>query len=353
VSRQRKLVALSAAAAVVATLVVGVTLISGGSGDADTSAGGAGDSGPTTAEVVRKDLAETKSVAGTLGYGDSEQISFARPGTVTGLAAVGAIVGQGEVLGEVDAEPVILFIGDRPVWRTLEAGVSDGPDVEQLEANLIELGYGTAGNLGPNEVWSQATTEAVKRWQRAVGLDDTGVVRQGDIVFEPAAVRISGHLGQLGSPSGGPTLEATGTTKSVAVDLDVDDQDLAAVGGPVQVELPDGSFVAGTITAVGSVAATQEGGATIPVTIVLDDQAAGEGLDDAPVSVQLTTALAADVLAVPVKSLLALAEGGYAVEVVTGLGTTQLVAVKAGTFASGWVEVSGELEPGDQVVVPR
>jgi multidrug efflux system membrane fusion protein len=46
------------------------------------------------------------------------------------------------------------------------------------------------------------------------------------------------------------------------------------------------------------------------------------------------------VLAVPVGALLALAEGGYGLEVVRG-GTSAVVAVDTGMFADGKVEVSG------------
>jgi len=89
---------------------------------------------------------------------------------------------------------------------------------------------------------------------------------------------------------------------------------------------------------------------TIPVTVTLDDQNVGTGLDAAPVTVKLTTKQATSVLAVPVASLLALAEGGYAVERVTGVNSTSLVGVQTGVFAGGMVEVSGDLHEGDQVV---
>jgi hypothetical protein len=69
------------------------------------------------------------------------------------------------------------------------------------------------------------------------------------------------------------------------------------------------------------------------------------------VTVRVTTRAATDVLAVPVDSLLALSEGGYAVERRTTSGT-ELVAVVTGAFASGWVEVTGDLAEGDEVVVP-
>jgi len=59
-------------------------------------------------------------------------------------------------------------------------------------------------------------------------------------------------------------------------------------------------------------------------------------------------------MAVPVSALVALLEGGYAVEVDTGGGRTQLVAVEVGFFGSNnMVQItSAALQPGDQVVVP-
>ncbi len=54
-------------------------------------------------------------------------------------------------------------------------------------------------------------------------------------------------------------------------------------------------------------------------------------------------------------SLLAVLEGGYAVEVVDASGATHLVGVETGIFQDGWVEVTapgGELSVGDEIVVP-
>ena len=77
-------------------------------------------------------------------------------------------------------------------------------------------------------------------------------------------------------------------------------------------------------------------------------------LDQAPVNVEITTESVEDVLAVPVDALLALAGGGYAVEVAEG-GVHRLEAVTVGLFddAEGVVQVSGQgLSAGQRVVVP-
>jgi hypothetical protein len=56
---------------------------------------------------------------------------------------------------------------------------------------------------------------------------------------------------------------------------------------------------------------------------------------------------------VPVNALLAQTGGGYAVEV-TGPGGHHLVTVTSGLFddAAGLVQVTGDLTPGQHVVVP-
>jgi hypothetical protein len=119
--------------------------------------------------------------------------------------------------------------------------------------------------------------------------------------------------------------------------------------------LPSGSAVAGTITSVGTVAEAAQGGQgdpTIPVVVALTDPAAASGLDQAPVTVKITITSASGVLAVPVQALLALAEGGYAVEKVTGT-TTELVGVTLGAAADGFVAITGAIEAGDEVVTAK
>ena len=78
--------------------------------------------------------------------------------------------------------------------------------------------------------------------------------------------------------------------------------------------------------------------------------------DQAPVNVSITNATARNVLAVPVDALLALSNGGDAVEEIGSNGVHHLVAVSLGLFddAAGLVQVSGSgLAAGQVVVVPK
>jgi multidrug efflux pump subunit AcrA (membrane-fusion protein) len=105
---------------------------------------------------------------------------------------------------------------------------------------------------------------------------------------------------------------------------------------------------------VGTVATGSGSNATVPVTVQLADPSAAGSLDQAPVSVEITAESVSNVLAVPVDALVAQSPGRYAVEV-TGAGNSRrLVSVTPGLFddASSYVQVTGNLTPGERVVVP-
>lgn len=357
-SRRRTLAASGAASVV---LVAGglAWVTTGGDGDGAEAAPPAEPAGPT-AEVTRRDLEERAEVDGTLGYGDTSDIALAG-GTITGLPAVGTVIGRGQSVAEVDGLPVPLLVGDRPLWRALGPGAEDGPDVAQLEANLVALGIVTADELTVDENWTSATTDAVEEWQESLGRPETGAVNPGEAVFLPAEVRVVDHPTPVGGQAGGPVVTVSGTSRVVTVALEADRQSLVTAGQAVEIELPDGTSIPGKVATVGTVATADESAEDLPgedtdptidVTVTLDDPAQGAAYDEAPVTVSLVTSAATDVLAVPVDALLALAEGGYAVEKVSG-GRSELVAVELGAFADGWVEVTGDVAEGDAVEVPE
>jgi hypothetical protein len=179
------------------------------------------------------------------------------------------------------------------------------------------------------------------------------------VVFEPQALRVSRVTGSLGAPASGPVLAATSDRHVVTIPLDAADQSEVRAGDTVTVTLPDGTTTPGVISSVGTVATTTSGqggnpSTTIPVQATLTDPRAAGTLDQAPVTVNITTGSSpGPVLAVPVTALVAQSPGGYAVEV-TGPGNTRRwVPVRPGMFddADGLVQVIGNLAPGQHVVV--
>jgi hypothetical protein len=175
-------------------------------------------------------------------------------------------------------------------------------------------------------------------------------------------------------------LTASSTTPQVTIDLDASLQSEVHAGEPVSVTLPSGATTPGVVSSVSNVATSSSSSAssgsdssgssgsgssgnaaTITVQVSLDSPKAAGSLNQAPVTVTITTGSVSNALVVPVDALLAQAgQGngeagrGYAVEVVGAGGRHHLVAVTPGVFddAAGLVQVTGNLAPGQKVVVP-
>jgi peptidoglycan hydrolase-like protein with peptidoglycan-binding domain len=313
-----------------------------------------------TAEIERRTLQVSEELSGTLGYDGDIQVGANLPGTLTWLPSEGTVVRRGQRIYEVDGRyDSILLIGTRPAWRTMGPETDDGVDIRQLERNLRALGL-NPGNADGH--WTDATTRAVKRWQKKTGLPADGVVDLGEVVFERTPVRVTEQVASLGSRVGGgaPVFKGTTPNKVVALELEADSQELISKGAAVTIELPDGTTTPAHISSIGRVAHPGEetgipgdtSPATIDVTITLDQPKAAGSLDQAPVKIYVVTDAHEDVLAVPVNALVALLEGGYAVEVQAADGSHHYVGVELGLFQDGWVEITGNgLEAGQKVVV--
>jgi hypothetical protein len=453
---RRPAVALSLGLLVVAGAVVATVLASQSHAPQVTAGSPASAVGAVT--VQRRDLVETDTESGTLSYADPQTVYDRLSGTITWLPAVGQAVTRGQVLFDVDDEPVILLYGSTPAYRQLSSSDSTGPDIGQLNRNLIALGYSDYGVIA-DDSWQTATTDAVEALQDMLGEKETGKLALGRVVFLPGKQLVNTVDGTVGSPtaldrpnastefvdltttatttrsakrhrrkhrrrkhphqksrgqktagahgsgqtvSGASTIEGsskssdsssksgsgaassssaasaptgtailqTSSTHLIAtVDLPASSQSEAVVGSSVSVEMPDGTTVGGTITAVSPIAQTSsnsggngnsgDGGgsggsgggsggsggggssssATVPVTIALDQRVKGAGLDQAAVSVNFAQARARNVLSVPVTSLLATPGGGYAVQ--EAVTPHRLIPVTTGLFAAGFVQVSG------------
>ncbi len=328
-----------------------------------------------TAKVEKGNLSAVVFQAGTLTYragsdGSPYAVINQAGGTYTELPAAGDRVDCGHVFYRVEDKPVLLLCGTTPVYRSLSEG-KRGPDVKQLNANLVHLGCATRRQLDPSsDFFSLETAYALERLQARLGEDQTGSLDLGQAVFLPGPVRISKATATLGSTAhpGGLMARATSVSRQVELGLDASQQSSIAVGEQAQITLPGNRATPGTVTRIGVVAGSSGSGAgssgsgsgsgssspTIPIYITLKHPNAAGRLDQAPVQVQITTGGVKNALIVPVTALVGKSGGGFAVEVVRGGGRRDLVAVHLGLFddADGLVQVEGDLREGDQVVVP-
>ncbi|MFJ7156276.1 peptidoglycan-binding protein [Streptomyces sp. NPDC101118] len=323
---------------------------------------------PDTAPVTRGDLGNGLQVDGTLGYAKERKLNAAAQGVLTWVAGEGSAVPRDGRLYEVDGRPVRLMYGSVPMYRALKAG-DEGEDVKQLKANLRALGFGTG--LDPDDgTFTQGTVTAVKRWQKSHGLKQTGQVGPGDVAFATGPQRVQAADAATGDQAapGKPVLTLTGTERVVRFKLDVGRAASARTGDEVTVSLPGGGTATGRIGSVGRAAADEgqgqgsggagDGAAKVEVTVLLDRPGEVRAPDRTPVSVGLTGETVKGVLSVPVNALLALAGGGFGVQVVEdgpdGRPRVREVRVELGMFGQGRVEVKGgALKEGMKVGVPK
>jgi multidrug efflux system membrane fusion protein len=276
-------------------------------------------------------------------------------GTVTAVAGEGDILVHGDTLFVVEGDPVTLFVTDVPFYRTLDVG-SVGDDVRVLEEALVSFGFDADGALVVDDLFDEATTDSLVAWQVSIGAPVDGVLNIGEIMVTEDPIRVAASHISIGSnvTQGTQIYTPSTSTSVVSVQLLAEDQELIVAGDPVVVVMPNGDKEAASVATVGNIAIrSQELGTYFEVEIILDSEGAAAGLDEAPVDVEVIDDLVENVLVVPVTALLALGEGGYAVQIDTGSGQTRLIAVDAGMYADGSVEItSSELEAGMRVVVP-
>ncbi|MFB4277394.1 peptidoglycan-binding protein [Nonomuraea sp. MTCD27] len=346
----RRTVGVVAGALAVGTVAAAVTAFN--LPDPDDSPRSTGGTPAATAEITKQTLVDRESHDGVLAHGDSTTISSRGSGTITALPAEGTTISRGKAIFRLDDKPVTLLYGSLPPYRTLKTGVK-GADVKQFEQNLWALGY---RGFTPDSTYSWATASVVKDWQDDLGIRETGMVEPGQIVYADGRVRVDSLSLQRGAVVGpGTEIEqVTGTSPLATVVLDASSGRLAKQGAAVRIELSEGKVVPGKIEKVATIVTKADDGQSnttkFQATIGFDDDVKSQGM--AAVSVAFTAGRRPNVLAVPVAALVALAEGGYGVQLVEA-GGTRFVAVETGLFADGKVEITGSgLEAGMKVAMP-
>ncbi|MGW0281784.1 peptidoglycan-binding protein [Streptomyces sp. NPDC003236] len=432
-ARRRNRLALVVAGFLVVTgvSVAGALGLGGGGGPDDD--GRAPGRSSQVVHVTRATLTDQTEVDGQLGHGPQVPFPVKAKGTVTWLPAAGTTLRRGQAVMRADDRPVVLLYGSLPMYRDLgvvepehsdTAGAGEGADagdgrpaggkspagatpsasvtrpgaaaaaplngmdVKQFESNLSALGY---SGFTVDESYTELTANAVRRWQKDLGLPQTGRVGTGDVVYAPGPVRVAGTSARVGDEAAGGQVSYTSTSRMVTVGAPAADTDWARRGSQVTVDLPDGRSVKGTVASLGSDASSASGGggdgagdgggdgggtdggsgggadgksATVSVVITFDDQGSLGRMQSGPVTVRYTQKQRRDVLTVPVAALAALAEGGYGLELADdgtrdgaggdAGGPGRFVPVRTGLFAGGKVEVSGPgVHEGMKVRIPK
>jgi hypothetical protein len=349
-----------------------------------------------TAKITRTDLATTLSLEGKLGYGAERAVKGDGDGKVTWLPKSGITLTRGDQVFRVNDQPVLMFYGRTPLFRPLGTIGLVGRDVKVVADNLRDLGYsigvqpsvgtsirqhvsadpdipttetsagpttdpaGKNGSADPKDsveptaaaptyvkvrpgdgVLTASLRAAIKRWQRQIGATPDDVLDPGAVVVLPQSVRVSSVTAQLGDSADSPLISITQTTKVVTVEINASEMESVRGSKKVNVTLPSGDSAPGRVGSISRVVATPDGQDQEPVssaTITLVHPSVIKNLDSAPVQVEFTAQARKNVLTVPVGALLALSEGGYAIQPQGG----PLLPVTVGLFAKGLVEISGD-----------
>ncbi|MFN8041188.1 MAG: peptidoglycan-binding domain-containing protein [Acidimicrobiales bacterium] len=217
---------------------------------------------------------------------------------------------------------------------------------------------GTLGQIAPKGTEARTgtvlfTVDGVPTVSVVTGTDASAVPANAHTVAVPPGLTVADHP-QVSDGAvllaSSPVLDLTRSRRVVSTTVKVSDRGKLQVGEAVIVTFPDGVDHGGHITDIGQVATKGSGAnaaATVPVSIALDDPGVVDpALVSTPVQVQVPTQVAKAAAAVPTTALVALKEGGYAVQLADtnpdgSVKPGKLVKVDVGLYADSYVQVSG------------
>lgn len=261
---------------------------------------------------------------------------------LTGVASIGDEVASGDVVYSVNGSPIVALAGALPAWRTMSASSSDGADIAQLEAALVALGYDPDGNVEIDAAWDAATTASVRLWQRGLGVDDTGEVTLGRLVFVPHDAAVASVTVAVGDTvsDGDEVVALTGVGQQVVVDVPVELQ--------ARVEPAQTVEVGGVEGVVSRLRSTDDG--TVQALVVPSEPLADAA--GASVAVTFETIVATDALIVPTEAVVSLLDGSYAVDVAQGARRRHVPVEIVGVSGIRTAIESDELDAGSTVLSP-
>lgn len=349
------------------TLLALVALLAAGAGaylwmsgrSDDSSAAASTDETPTTTDtetVTRRTLTEQADATGQVGYDAPTNLAIGASGTVTAAPEQNDVLSPGDEAIRIDDKPVTLVKGDVPLYRELrrvpsgerdaagdKIGLLEGDDVLQLQRYLLSEGFDDSERLEADGIFGLSTERAVKAWQKDRGLPATGKIDNTQMVFIDGPVRVD-SAPEVGANF--ETLSVTGQDTVVTTTINARQRPYFAQGSTVELE-GNGTTVEGTVSKI-----TRQSGAEGQTSYSVEIGVTDDLGDAEAVKVIATRIIVEDVLTVPARALVALADGGWAVQVPdSATGGTRLQAVELGEVVDGFAEITG-LDEGDTVVVP-
>ena len=302
-----------------------------------------------TTEVGTADLTHSFEADGTLLFADIQTIVHPSAGTITALISPATIIANGDVLFAVDNVPTVALHGETPAWRTMTID-SEGHDVTQLETALRDLGYDTAGTLTVDGVYTDYTAELVTQWQADLGVEETGTLEYGSIVFVGPDTQVGTVTAVLGEPvPAAGVLQVHGANRITRLEIDVRDVSSMAVGDTLQAQLPYGAMLDIVVTDL----TPFETGVWLASGDPLELPAGAILADEVPVEVSWTVSSGEQVVVVPAAAIKRLDSGQYVVEVQNGSPSeTAFVPIEIGQQSGSQVEVVSPLEVGTVIVSP-
>lgn len=333
-----------------------------------------------TASVERRELSEQIVFEGTVVVEGEFSINA---GAVAGVdtrvitavhVSEGQRVDDGQVIATVSARPLIVAVGEFPMYRPLNRGL-DGPDVEVLQRFLVRRGVLAADGVDGD--FGRATEAAVSAFYASIGFDP---VQQGSVEESPSPGGGGGGAPGLVVPVGeiafvdvlpatisrvmveqGSVIETDPMVLSLfdgSLSVEARVPFLIALelepGGVVAVRLRDGTTVDGKVSWIADAPEASESGPRLEVRIELTDALPIEHLGE-PVEVISTNVFVdGEPLVVPLTAVNQRPDGTTFVVRQEPDGSFTEVEVQLGASAGGLVAVDEDspgLSVGDLLVL--
>jgi Putative peptidoglycan binding domain len=242
--------------------------------------------------------------------------------TITSIIGVNTTIQQGDVLYTVDGAPVVALDGALPAWRSLSTTSDDGADIAQLETSLVALGYDPDLLVTVDNHFDSATRTMVKAWQQGLGVETTGTVALGSVVFLPSSTTVSAVDQAVGDTvgDGDTVLTLAAPTQEVLVDVPAGDEAQVVPGLTVDI-----GNVQGTVSRLRS---ADRDGSVVVEAVITPATAIENATNGSSVIVTLTLQNDSGVLIAPAEALVSRLDGSYAVQVQDSDGTAKWATVE-------------------------